>query len=105
RDYGSVPKPFLLDMVKVLTFALSEGKVAIHSHTGLGAGQGVLVSCYLIYTLRCKPTGCSSLRQGEKQLILLLFRPGQRKPKARMKSNVRGFAQFVVPMLIVFANV
>lgn len=55
KDYGSVPKTVLLDMVKVLTFALSEGKVAIHSHAGLGR-TGVLVACYLIYTLRCKPT-------------------------------------------------
>ena len=26
----------LLDMVKVLSFALSEGKVAVHCHAGLG---------------------------------------------------------------------
>ncbi|GIY03409.1 protein tyrosine phosphatase domain-containing protein 1 [Caerostris darwini] len=95
RDYGSVPKTVLLDMVKVLTFALSEGKVAIHSHTGLGR-PGVLVSCYLIYTLRCKPTDAVAYVRAK--------RPGSVQTKSQVES-VQGFAQFVVPMFIVFANV
>ncbi|GIX77501.1 protein tyrosine phosphatase domain-containing protein 1 [Caerostris extrusa] len=51
-----------------MTFALSEGKVAIHSHTGLGR-PGVLVSCYLIYTLRCKPTDAVAT-SGRKGIIM-----------------------------------
>ncbi|GBN90072.1 Protein tyrosine phosphatase domain-containing protein 1, partial [Araneus ventricosus] len=82
-------------MVKVLAFALSEGKVAIHSHAGLGR-TGVLVACYLIYTLRCKPTDAVAYVRNK--------RPGSVQTKSQVES-VQGFAQFVVPMFIVFANV
>ena len=51
NDYGTVPDNKLIDMVRVLDFALSEGKVAIHCHAGLGR-TGLLIACYLIYALR-----------------------------------------------------
>nr|XP_042897045.1 protein tyrosine phosphatase domain-containing protein 1-like [Parasteatoda tepidariorum] len=82
-------------MVKVLAFALSEGKVAIHSHAGLGR-TGVLVACYLIYTFRCKPTDAVAYVRNK--------RPGSVQTKSQVES-VQGFAQFVVPMFIVYANV
>lgn len=41
----------MLDMVKVMDFALGEGKVAVHCHAGLGR-TGALVACYLAYSLR-----------------------------------------------------
>ncbi|KAG8187727.1 hypothetical protein JTE90_015597 [Oedothorax gibbosus] len=95
KDFGSVPKTTLLDMVKVLSFALSEGKVAIHSHAGLGRA-GVLVACYLVYSLRCKPTDAVEYVRNK--------RPGAIQTKSHVES-VQAFAQFVVPMFIVFANV
>ena len=36
KDFGEASMVGLLDMVKVLSFALSEGKVAVHCHAGLG---------------------------------------------------------------------
>ena len=36
QDYGVGSLTNILDMVKVMQFALSEGKVAVHCHAGLG---------------------------------------------------------------------
>lgn len=36
KDYGVASLTAILDMVKVMTFALQEGKVAVHCHAGLG---------------------------------------------------------------------
>lgn len=34
KDYGEASLTSLLDMVKVMAFSVSEGKVAIHCHAG-----------------------------------------------------------------------
>jgi protein tyrosine phosphatase domain-containing protein 1 len=34
KDYGEATLTSLLDMVKVMAFAVTEGKVAIHCHAG-----------------------------------------------------------------------
>lgn len=36
RDYGVGSMKNLVDVVQVMQFAISEGKVAIHCHAGLG---------------------------------------------------------------------
>lgn len=36
HDYGVAPMSTMLDIVKVMQFALSVGKVAVHCHAGLG---------------------------------------------------------------------
>ena len=50
-DFDVPSMPMLLDMVRVVDFAISRGKVAIHCHAGLGR-TGVLIACYLVFSRR-----------------------------------------------------
>ncbi|XP_035759221.1 protein tyrosine phosphatase domain-containing protein 1 isoform X2 [Egretta garzetta] len=43
KDYGVASLTTILDMVKVMAFALQEGRVAVHCHAGLG--RTVLATC------------------------------------------------------------
>lgn len=36
KDYGVASLMTILDMVKVMSFAVQEGKLAVHCHAGLG---------------------------------------------------------------------
>lgn len=36
KDYGVASLTTILDMVKVMSFAMQEGKMAVHCHAGLG---------------------------------------------------------------------
>ena len=50
-DFGVPSMPMLLDIVRVVDFGISRGKVAIHCHAGLGR-TGVLIACYIVFSRR-----------------------------------------------------
>ncbi|KAK4287979.1 hypothetical protein Pmani_038963 [Petrolisthes manimaculis] len=84
----------LLDMVKVMAFSTTEGKVAVHCHAGLGR-TGVLVSCYLVYALR--------VRANDAIRYVRHKRPGAVQTTSQIQV-VQEFEQFILPQLYVFCN-
>ncbi|XP_068109720.1 protein tyrosine phosphatase domain-containing protein 1 isoform X2 [Hyperolius riggenbachi] len=93
KDYGVASLTTILDMVKVMSFALQEGKVAIHCHAGLGR-TGVLIACYLIYATRMTAD----------QAIIFVRAKRHNAIQTRVQLLcIREFTQFLHPLLNVFA--
>ncbi|XP_069824917.1 protein tyrosine phosphatase domain-containing protein 1 isoform X2 [Dendropsophus ebraccatus] len=93
KDYGVASLTTILDMVKVMSFALQEGKVAIHCHAGLGR-TGVLIACYLIYATRMTAD----------QAILFVRAKRHDAIQTRVQLLcVREFTQFLIPLHNVFS--
>ncbi|XP_065166174.1 protein tyrosine phosphatase domain-containing protein 1-like isoform X2 [Atheta coriaria] len=92
KDYGDASLVGLLNMVKVVAFAATEGRVAIHCHAGLGR-TGVLIACYLIYSLRVPANAAIK--------YVRLKRPGSVQTRGQIMC-VRQFANHVLPNLVTF---
>ncbi|XP_026750643.2 protein tyrosine phosphatase domain-containing protein 1-like isoform X1 [Galleria mellonella] len=93
-DYGEASLSGLLDMAKVLSFALQEGRVAIHCHAGLGR-TGVLIACYLVYSLRVRANDAIRLVR-------------KKRPKSVQTSGqilcVQQFEHYLLPQTVVFSS-
>lgn len=106
----------VLDIVKVMAFALQEGKVAVHCHAGLGRTgrscqtrshivskdrgshsappSGVLLACFLAYA-----TGMTA---NQAILYVRSKRPNSIQTRSQL-SCVREFVQFLAPLRSVFS--
>lgn len=92
KDYGAATMEKLLDMVKVVTFSVQEGRVAIHCHAGLGR-TGVLIACYLVYSLR--------VRASDAIRFVRMKRPNAIQTRGQILC-IQDFEHFVLPQMIVF---
>ncbi|XP_053509129.1 protein tyrosine phosphatase domain-containing protein 1 isoform X2 [Ictalurus furcatus] len=95
KDYGVASLTTILDMVKVMSFAVQEGKMAIHCHAGLGR-TGVLLACYLVFTSR--------MSADQAILFVRAKRPSSIQTRGQLLC-VREFARFVAPLHCVFTSV
>ncbi|KAM4612832.1 protein tyrosine phosphatase domain-containing protein 1 [Polymixia lowei] len=93
KDYGVASLTTILDMVKVMSFAIQEGKMAVHCHAGLGR-TGVLLACYLVFTSR--------MSADQAILFVRAKRPNSIQTRGQLLC-VREFAQFLVPLRSVFS--
>ncbi|XP_006876310.1 PREDICTED: protein tyrosine phosphatase domain-containing protein 1 [Chrysochloris asiatica] len=93
KDYGVASLTTILDMVKVMTFALQEGKVAIHCHAGLGR-TGVLIACYLVFATR--------MAADQAIIFVRAKRPNSIQTRGQLLC-VREFAQFLIPLRNIFS--
>ncbi|XP_056158131.1 protein tyrosine phosphatase domain-containing protein 1 [Lampris incognitus] len=92
-DYGVANLTTMLDMVKVMAFAMQEGKIAIHCHAGLGR-TGVLLACFLAYTTR--------ISADKAILYVRAKRPNSIQTRGQLQC-VRQFVQFLAPLRSVFS--
>ncbi|XP_053512437.1 protein tyrosine phosphatase domain-containing protein 1 isoform X4 [Artibeus jamaicensis] len=93
KDYGVASLTTILDMVKVMTFALQEGKVAIHCHAGLGR-TGVLIACYLVFSTR--------MTADQAIIFVRAKRPNSIQTRGQLLC-VREFTQFLIPLRNIFS--
>ncbi|XP_068187051.1 protein tyrosine phosphatase domain-containing protein 1 [Antennarius striatus] len=92
-DYGVASLTTVLDMVKVMAFALQEGKIAVHCHAGLGR-TGVLLACFLAFS--------TQMTANQAIVFVRAKRPNSIQTRSQLRC-VREFVQFLGPLRSVFS--
>ncbi len=85
----------MIDMVKVLCFALQEGKAAVHCHAGLGR-TGFFIACYLIYSRQAQTAN-------EAIHIIREKRPGSVQMQQQIDA-IKDFEAYLRPLRIVYSD-
>ncbi|KAK0149480.1 Protein tyrosine phosphatase domain-containing protein 1 [Merluccius polli] len=93
EDYGVANHAVILDMMKVLAFAMQEGKIAVHCHAGLGR-TGVLLACFLAYATR--------MTADQAILYVRAKRPDSIQTRGQLQC-VRKFVKFLDPLRSIFS--
>ncbi|XP_060554656.1 protein tyrosine phosphatase domain-containing protein 1-like isoform X2 [Ruditapes philippinarum] len=93
-DYGVASLSTILDMVKVMQFAMSQGKVAVHCHAGRGR-TGVIIACYLVFTNRI--SGREAIHYVREK------RPNSIQTRQQMQV-IQEFEQYLKPFRVVYAS-
>ncbi|PAA46867.1 hypothetical protein BOX15_Mlig026832g2, partial [Macrostomum lignano] len=93
-DFTTVQFERLLDVVKVMQFAASEGSVAVHCHAGLGR-TGLVIACYLIFVERLS---------GEEAIAYVRHRRPQSIQTQLQVDSVMDFAERIRPYLVLFPH-
>lgn len=94
EDYSTANSRNVIDMVKVLCFALQEGKAAVHCHAGLGR-TGFFIACYLIYTLR--------VSANEAIHMIREKRPGSVQMLGQINA-IKEFENYMKPLRIIYSQ-
>ncbi|XP_053376892.1 protein tyrosine phosphatase domain-containing protein 1-like [Mercenaria mercenaria] len=93
-DYGVASLSTILDMVKVMQFAVSQGKIAVHCHAGRGR-TGVIIACYLVFTNRI--SGREAIHYVREK------RPNSIQTRQQMQV-IEEFEQYLRPFRVVYAS-
>uniref|UniRef100_A0A1I8HM41 TYR_PHOSPHATASE_2 domain-containing protein n=1 Tax=Macrostomum lignano TaxID=282301 RepID=A0A1I8HM41_9PLAT len=80
----------MLDLVRVMQFALTEGRIAVHCHAGLGR-TGLAIACLLVFSRRLSPALAIA--------YLRLKRPGSVQSHAQV-AGVREFSKRIRILLV-----
>ncbi|CAF2127776.1 unnamed protein product [Rotaria magnacalcarata] len=94
EDYGTVKVETILDIMKVMSFAMKQGKIAVHCHAGLGR-TGFVICSYLVHEYRM--TAHNSIH------YIRARRPGSVQMTKQIEV-VEEYEQFLIPKRRVFTD-
>ncbi|CAF0855375.1 unnamed protein product [Rotaria sp. Silwood1] len=94
EDYGTVRVETILDIMKVMSFAMKQGKIAVHCHAGLGR-TGFVICSYLVHEYR--------MSAHQSIHYIRAKRPGSVQMTKQIQV-VEEYEQYLIPKRLVFTD-